>query len=311
MLADLVLHRLPSAKRVLLAGCGGGYDILGAIPLLHALTARGIHVELASLSFCYLNGLDGAAQDPGIPNLYGVPGSAATERAYCPEAWLARWLDAERGGTHVVWSFDKTGVRPLAHAYRALIDRLGIDAIILIDGGIDAVLRGDETSLGTPSEDLASLAAATQLGVPVLLACVGLSAELRDGISHAQVFERFAELTRAGAYLGAAALVPGHAATEAYLRAVASVFAGQQDQKRSHVHDVITRSVRGEFGATAPSVWLSPLASMYWLFDAAEVARGHLFLEGLRGTDSIWEVAARVEAARKQLTIRAAASIPL
>lgn len=311
MLADLLLQRLPTAKRVLLAGCGGGYDILGAVPLLHELTARGLHVELASLSFCYLNGLDGAVQDPAIPNLYGVPGSAASERAYCPEAWLARYLDADRGGTHTVWSFDKTGVRPLARAYRALIDRLELDAIVLIDGGIDAVLRGDETSLGTPSEDLASLAAATHLGVPVLLACVGLSAELRDGIAHAQVFERFAELTRAGAYLGASALVPGLAATDSYLRAVASVFAGQQQQKRSHVHDVITRAVRGEFGATAPHVWLSPLASMYWLFDAAEVARGHLFLDGLRATDTIWEVAARVEAARKDLTIRPHGAIPL
>lgn len=311
MLADLILRRLPTAKRILLAGCGGGYDVLGAVPLVHELRARGIEVHLASLSFCYLNGLDHAAQDPEHPNMYGVAAIAASERAYCPEAWLATFLDTEYDAAHTIWSFDKGGVRPLTAAYRTLVARHAIDAIVLIDGGIDAILRGDEVSLGTPSEDLASLAAATSLDIPVVMACVGLSAELRDGIAHAQVFERMSELTRANAYYGASALVPGDPATDVYLRAVDFVFANQALQKRSHVHKVITRSTRGDFGQDAPHVWLSPLASMYWLFDAHAVARTHLFLDFLRDTDTIWDVAARVEGARKDLAIRAREAIPL
>jgi hypothetical protein len=311
MLDSLVFDRLGSARTILLAGCGGGYDVLGAIPLYHQLRARGIRVEFASLSFSYLNGLE-ATQDGQHPNLYAVTTRAATERAYCPEAWLARWLDTEYGGAHTIWSFDKTGVRPLARAYAALVERLAIDAIILIDGGIDAVLRGDETSLGTPSEDLATLAAATMdPKVPILMACVGMSAELRDGIQHAQVFERFAELSRANAYLGAEALIPRTPACDAYVRAVEYVFAGQMHQKRSHVHSVITRSVAGEFGGVAPHVWLSPLSSMYWYFDALEVARSHKFLDDLRETDTIWEVAARIEGIRKSLDVKARCAIPL
>src|SRR5262245_9594304 len=142
MLDQPVLAKLGGARRVLVAGCGGGYDVLGAIPLRHALRAAGVEVHLASLSFAYLNGLD-ADQDAEHPNLYAVTARAATERAYCPEAHLARWLDAEHGGAHVIWSFDKTGVRPLAAAYRALARRLELDAIVLVDGRIDAVLRGD------------------------------------------------------------------------------------------------------------------------------------------------------------------------
>ncbi|MGE5184748.1 MAG: DUF1152 domain-containing protein [Acidobacteriota bacterium] len=301
---DLLLPRLGHPRRVLLAGCGGGYDVLGAVPLHHALGTAGVDVELASLSFCYLNGLDGAVQDRELPNLYAVGGDAATAHAYCPEAHLARWLDGEHGGTHRVWCFDKTGVRPLARAYAALVARLQLDAIVLVDGGIDAVLRGDETRLGTPAEDLTSLAAATAQDVPVALACLGMTAELRDGISHAQALERFAELARAGAYLGTAALVAGTPACDAYVRAVEHVFAGQAEQKQSHVHRVITRALRGEFGAVAPHTWLSPLASMYWLADAREVARSHLFLDQLRATDSIWEVGARIEAARAGMKIR-------
>ena len=288
---------------MLLAGCGGGYDVLGAVPLWQVLR-RDHDVHFASLSFSYLNGLD-ARQDAEVPNLYEVTARAATEKAYCPEAHLAKFVGQP------IWCFDKTGVRPLARAYRALIERLEIDHIILVDGGIDAVLRGDELSLGTPSEDLASLAAATMQGVPVTLACVGMTSELRDGIAHAQVFERIAELTREGAYLGATALTAGDPATDAYVAAVEQVFAGQTEQKRSHVHKVILSAIRGEFGATAPHVWLSPLMNMFWFFDAHTVARTHKFLDLLTPTDSIWEVAARIEAARKSLPIRERSVIPV
>lgn len=309
MFGPSLLARLGNPRRILLAGCGGGYDILGAVPLLHALGGD-VEIELASLSFSYLNGLE-AEQDREHPNLYRVTAAAATERVYCPEAWLARWLDETRGRAHAIWSFDKTGVRPLARAYRALVERHALDAVVLLDGGIDALLRGDEASLGTPSEDLTSLAAATALGIPCALACVGMTAELRDGIAHAQVFERIAELARANAYWGASALVPHTPAADAYCAAVEYVFAGQMHQKRSHVCSVVTRALGGEFGAPAPDIWLSPLASMYWFFDAAEVARSHQFLADLHATDSIWEVAARVEAARKQLQIRARSVIPI
>lgn len=128
MLPQPITECLVDKRRVLLAGCGGGYDVLGAVPLHAALRAQGVEVHLASLSFCYLNGLDLAVQDAEVPTMYAVGGDAATANAYCPEAWLARWLDEHDGGRHVVWSFDKTGVRPLAAAYRALARRLDLEA---------------------------------------------------------------------------------------------------------------------------------------------------------------------------------------
>jgi len=147
--------------------------------------------------------------------------------------WLAGFLGRS------IWSFEKVGVRPLRHAYAWLIRELAIDLVILVDGGIDAILRGDETSLGTPSEDLASLAAVSGLGVPARVACLGLGAELRDGIAHEQVFARIAELSRAGGYLGAEALLPGTPRGDLYRDAVAHVFAHQDGLKQSHVHKVV------------------------------------------------------------------------
>src|SRR6185503_19666980 len=106
----------------------------------------GVEVDLANLSFSILADLPGAIQQPGVPNLYEVPASAATTRAYCPEAWLARWLEERLGRRQSVWAFEKSGVRPLRAAYRSLVERLGSDCVVLIEGGMSALLRGDEPS---------------------------------------------------------------------------------------------------------------------------------------------------------------------
>jgi len=312
MLRQPINDLLGPARHILLTGCGGGYDVFGAVPLAIELLDAGREVVLANHSFCYLNGLDGALQQPDCPNLYRVPPAAATEDAYCPEAWLARWFAEEHGRALTMWGFDKTGVQPLQRALQSIVERHGVDAIVLIDGGIDALLRGDETSLGTPAEDLVFLAAASALAVPrQVLACVGFGAEQRDGICHDQVFGRIAELTRLNAFLGAAALLPQTRPGQLYRAAVEYTFAHQQQRKRSHVHEVVSAAVAGEFGPRGPHTWLSPLLALYWFFDLPTVAKTHLFLDHLRDSDDIWQVNARIEAFRKSLSVRDRSAIPI
>ena len=303
---------LSGARTVLLAGCGGGYDVLGAVPLYSELVERGCDVHLASLSFTYLNGLDGAVQSPLIPNLYEVPASSASTTEYCPEAWLARFLGDRAGRRRSVWAFDKTGVRPLTAAYRHLVEKLGIDTLVLIDGGIDALLRGDETLIGTPAEDLSSLAAVRQLDLPrKVLACVGLGAEIRDGIAHEQVFARIAELTRAGAFLGSASIMPGTKAGALYMEAVEYVFANQRGLRNSHVHKVVLAAMRGEYGSDGPHIWLSPLLNVCWFFALDAVADTHLFLRKLATTQSVWDMTAIIEAVRHEIDVKKKSVIPI
>jgi hypothetical protein len=308
---DTIIVPAGDARRVLIAGAGGGYDVLGAVPLLHDLEQRGVEVHLASLSFCYLNGLDGARRIDDVACLYEVGPGAAIATAYCPEAWLAEFIAERTARPRSIWCFDKVGVRPLRRAYEWLIRELAIDHVILVDGGIDAILRGDESSLGTPAEDLASVAAVAGIDVPARLACLGLGAELRDGIPHEQVFARIAELTRARGYLGAHAVAAGTPRGDLYRDAVAHVFAHQDGQKQSHVHKVVVAAMNGEYGAIAPHVWLSALLPIHWWFDLDAVARTHLFLRELGDTESIWDVSARIEAARKALAVRDRTAIPI
>lgn len=170
-------QRLFAAHRVLLLGAGGGYDVLGAVPLFVELRSRGIEAHLANISFTALQSLEGAEPDAVHACLYRISGSLATERCYCPEAWLARWLEEAQDYREPIWALAKVGVRPLLASLAALVRRLAVDLLVLVDGGIDLTLRGDETSIGTPSEDLATLCAAKDLDLPSMAMCIGFGAE--------------------------------------------------------------------------------------------------------------------------------------
>ena len=82
-----------------------------------------------------------------------------------------------------MWGFEKVGVRPMRAAYRALVAATDSDAIVLVDGGTDILMRGDEAGLGTPAEDMTSLAAVARLAaagaaasIPVIRPTAGSTA---------------------------------------------------------------------------------------------------------------------------------------
>src|SRR5262249_27346486 len=126
---------------------------------------------------------------------------------YFPERYLAEFL-AARDEPSTVYALEKVGVVPLRAAYTHLVEHLSIDAILLVDGGSDILMRGDESGLGTPAEDMASLAAVARVDVPVrLVACVGFGVDAFHGVCNAHYLEAVAELTRSGGFLGAASLL--------------------------------------------------------------------------------------------------------
>jgi hypothetical protein len=91
---------------------------------------------------------------------------------YFPEGYLSRWFRA-RGEEVPIYCFLRTGVIPLRESYEKLVGRLNVDTIVLVDGGTDSLMRGDEEGLGTPHEDMASIAAVSRLAVAqTFLACL-------------------------------------------------------------------------------------------------------------------------------------------
>jgi hypothetical protein len=112
-------------------------------------------------------------------------------------------------------------LHPSEMGYAHLVQSLGLDAIVLVDGGTDILLRGDEAGLGTPSEDMASLAAVAAMDVPTrVVVCVGFGVDTYHGVCHANWLEKVAALTADGAFLGATALLERMPEVRLYLDAV-------------------------------------------------------------------------------------------
>ncbi|VVJ18321.1 Uncharacterised protein [Amycolatopsis camponoti] len=306
--------RLQSARRVLVAGAGGGFDVYAGLPLAVALKAQGKEVHLANLAFSDLNRLD--LDDWLSPDVATVRPGSAGDDAYFPERTLARWLETQ-GWPPVVHAFPRTGARPLRAAYEYLVAHLAVDAVVLVDGGTDILLRGDEAGLGTPEEDMASLAAVAALpDVDRLVVSLGFGIDAFHGVCHAHVLENLAALEREGGYLGALSIPSASAEARAYLDAVAHAQLATPDRP-SIVQGQIAAALRGEFGnaqftaRTAGSeLFVNPLMGVYFSADLAILAANVGYLAELADTDTAVDVALAIEAHRDRVERRPRRVIP-
>lgn len=294
-----VTAALSGSHSVLIAGAGGGFDVFAGLPLFVALTSAGKRVSLANLTFTYLGGTDAV---PLLPGLWRVSPDTRGEREYFPEKYLAEWL-ARRGYAADVYCFEKVGVRPLRDAYRHLTAELGIDTVVLVDGGTDILMRGDEAGLGTPAEDMVSLAAVHGLNVPTkLVSCLGFGVDAYHGVCHAHFLENVAEIARDGGYLGTHSLHLTMPEVELFREAVEYAHERMPD-RQSIVNGSIVSALEGRFGdfhrtdrTRSGELFINPLMSMYWHFDLKAVAARSLYLRTLEATESIFEVQLRIEA---------------
>jgi len=294
--------RLPSAiensQRVLVAGAGGGFDVYAGLPIYERLRSLGKEVFLANLSFVCLGTTNAQALTRA---LYAVEPTTTGQDLYFPERTLAQFL-SRRGPNVRVYAFERLGVAPIREGYAHLVQSLGLDAIVLVDGGTDILLRGDEAGLGTPAEDMASLAAVAAMNVPTrIVACVGFGIDAYHGVCHANWLENVAALTSEGAFLGATALLERMPEVRLYLDAVNA--ADMTTSRRpSIVNGSIVSAIEGRFGdyhrnlrTQSSTLFINPLMSLLWAFDLAAVARRNLYLERLADTQTSWDVHLAIE----------------
>lgn len=297
-----ILEQLKDRQRILIAGAGGGFDVFAGLPIYFTLRDQGKTVHLANYSFSDFRIASVISQPQALIEtlLVGAHGNVERPYAYYPEGYLAQWFNRVRREEIMVWMFAKTGVEPLALAYQTLIDHLGgIDALILVDGGVDALMRGDEAGAGTLLEDTVSLAAVDSVNAPVkILACLGFGTEVEEAVCHYTALENIAALTQAGAFLGACALTPQMEVFRLYEEACRYVWE-QPNHEKSHISTRIIPAVNGQFGDyhmyqdephRYTSLFISPLMSLYWFFNAQAVIERNILVEPLRKTLTFDEV---------------------
>jgi hypothetical protein len=309
--------RLPSilenCSRILVAGAGGGFDVYAGLPVYERLRSLGKDAYLANMSFTYLGGTNAPSMSLG---LYAVEPTTIGSDSYFPERTLARFLSSDDKIVRV-FAFEKLGVRAVRQGYELLANVLRLDAIVLVDGGTDILLRGDEAGLGTPEEDMTSLAAVNGVNVSVrIVMCVGFGIDAYHGVCHANWLENVAELSREGALLGATALLKSMPEVQRYIDAVNAAEAATP-QRPSIVNGSIASAIEGHFGdhhrssrTQSSQLFINPLMTILWSFDLPAVARRNLYLESLRNTESIWEVQAAIQRFRRGVKVRAREDIP-
>ncbi|HEX6684066.1 MAG TPA: DUF1152 domain-containing protein [Candidatus Limnocylindrales bacterium] len=309
LLALPIAERLRSARHVLIAGAGGGFDVYAGLPLALALREAGVRVSLANYSVSELGMLKPAAWlRTGLAAI--TPSSPGNDR-YFPERALARWLSAQRHEP-VVYAFARTGVRPLRAAYRKLIELLEVDTVILADGGTDILMRGDEAGIGTPEEDMTSLTAVAGLDVPTkLVVSLGFGIDSHHGVCHAHVLENLAALQRKGAFLGACTVN-----SAAYLDAVAHA-AREHPAHASIVHGQVAAALRGEFGNAAVSertgtteLFVNPLMTLYFVVQLDGLADQLHYRDRIEHSRTPMEVSLAIEAYREEIAARPRRAIP-
>jgi hypothetical protein len=309
--------RLPSAlessQSVLVAGAGGGFDVYAGLPLYERLRSLGKKVFLANLSFVSLATTDA---QPLTRGLYAVKPTTTGQDWYFPERSLAQFLSRREENVRI-YAFQRLGVAPIREGYAHLVQSLGLDAIVLIDGGTDILLRGDEAGLGTPAEDMATLAAVAAMNVPTrIVACVGFGVDAYHGVCHANWLENVAAFTAEGAFLGATALVERMPEVRVYVDAVYAADMSTLRQ-RSIVNGSIVSAIEGRFGdyhrnsrTRGSTLFINPLMSLLWAFDLAAVARRNLYLHRLADTETSSDIHLAIEQFCETMARRPRQTIP-
>ncbi|MGV9263729.1 DUF1152 domain-containing protein [Kitasatospora sp. NPDC003701] len=306
LLEPPLITRLLAAERILIAGAGGGFDVYAGLPLALALRAAGKEVHLANLSFSHLYGLP--AEVWWEPDVARIRPDTAAPEGYFPERTLARWLH-RHGMPDTVWAFPSVGVQPLRAAYRALTAHLAVDAVLLVDGGTDILMRGDEAGLGTPEEDMASLGAVAGLTeVPErLVACLGFGIDAFHGVNHALVLENLAALERSGGYLGAFSIPRDSREGALYLDAVDHARSAFPEHP-SIVNGSVAAALRGEFGdvrftdrTKGSPLFVNPLMTLYFGVTVEALAAEHRYLDLIEHTVLIRQISSVIEEFRDGL----------
>jgi hypothetical protein len=302
-------------KSILIAGMGGGFDIFCGLPMYFELKNQGRNVHLASFSFSDI--VNYRSETQLTESLKAVGKENKEPSIYFPELYLAQWFRNVAHEETVIWCFQKTGAKPLLQNYRILQDHLGLDCIILVDGGVDSLVRGDEPSTGTLIEDATSLFAVNELTeVPTkIICCVGLGIE--PDLCYYHILENIARLTEAGGFLGTCSLVRTMTSYKLYEDAVNYV-QGMRLQDPSVINSSIVSAVQGHYAdyhmtrkTEGSKLWISPLMGICWFFDLRIVANFNLYLPNLKESETFMDAAMSFMTTAGTLERRPWQSIPL
>lgn len=301
-----LFQELEDSKSILIAGAGGGFDVFCGIPLYFSLINQGKKVVIGNFSFTSLAETNAELV---YPYCYKIRAEDMdlTMRNYFPEKYLKQWLSAERFDTEV-YGFERIGVNPLQKVYQYLIKEHNLDTIILIDGGTDSLMFGDEEGLGTPHEDICSMAAVYKSGIEKqFLVSLGFGVDHYHGVSHFRFLENVAEIASGNGYMGCFQITKEMSEAKKYIEAVDYVNKRMRGFE-SIVSNSIISALEGKYGnyhktnrTNGSRLWINPLMTIYWSFDLREVIKKIKYYDFIKDVNTIGEFNGKLAAYRSSL----------
>jgi hypothetical protein len=261
---------LDAAKKILLVGVGGGFDVFTGLPFVYHWPDKEFVLtnfsSKISPDFLLRNSTD---EDYPQGTLTGIPNVAAN----CTL------------GLH--------GAKALSGAFKKIIERYEIDCILGVDGGVDSLSRGDEVDHGTVLEDSITLAALDGIDLPKVLCCAGFGCETEENLNHYRVLENMAKLASYGSFYGSFSLTNNMSEFFLYLNTCEQAW--ENGKRKSHIQTKIISAVTGRFGGnnvysdvdarvaeSTGRVFISPLSSIFWMYDLDIVIRENLLVPYLK-----------------------------
>lgn len=302
-----------SAKNILLVGAGGGFDIVSGIALYSHFRQQGKSLVLANLSF---SALDFSGSEEVCPGTFRIS-RQSDDLPYFPEKYILDWIaDAGHECPPMYGFSDQIGVRPLAAGYTHIIEQHHIDTIILVDGGTDSLMFGDEVRVGTIIEDACSIVAAN-LVMPnhAYLAAIGFGVE--HDFNHHACLENIATLSRSGSFLGSIALTNDMQEGKDFVSLV-EYLNQKMPLHRSIVNNSIASAVIGSFGdqhftqrTKGSTQFVSPFMSLYWFFNLKGIHERLQFARDIINTETKGDIVEVYQRYRSTTPRRPDAKIPL
>jgi hypothetical protein len=161
------------ARKILLWGAGGGYDIYAGF-FLYKLLSKNNDVYLANYSFSDDLFKYGKTENDIIVEIIGNETRTEKNIDYFPEYILAQFLKKS------VFAGRLFGPDELSKSIDKLLTSLLIDLVILVDAGHDALLFGDEgRTRGSPLEDMTSIVSflSNNTSIEKMLCCISVPTE--------------------------------------------------------------------------------------------------------------------------------------
>ena len=295
-----IFQLLSPSKTVLVAGCGGGYDVTSGLPLYFALKAQGKKVLLANLTFTHIRTKASNSKsqycNKCVKVTHDMEAGKDARDPYFPEFYLSQWFWEKFEERVPVFTFERdVGVAQLNEAYSKICSDHGVDAIVLVDGGTDSLMFGTEEKLGTPVEDQTSIVAVDSVaGVSKFLVAVGFGVDSFHGVSHGLFLENVATLEKDGGYFGSFSIPAKSVEGGLYLEGYQAI---AQHMQPSIVCASITDAMQGHFGnhhsteRTGNSkLFINPLMPIYWTFDLQKLVAKIPYAPALRPTANYTDV---------------------